>query len=67
VEQPTAQQGWSHPQARPAPPVQPKSESQARDEENKYRNWQQQARPQPQAKPQPEKQAPRTDDKKKQR
>lgn len=55
--QPSPQQGWSHPQARPAPPVQPKSESQARDEETKYRNWQ--AKPQP-AKPQPEKQAPPT-------
>ncbi|MBZ5663904.1 MAG: hypothetical protein LAO30_04815 [Acidobacteriia bacterium] len=71
LEQPSPQQGWSHPQARPAPPVQPKSESQARDEENKYRNWQQQARPQaarPEpARPQPDKQAPKTDDKKKQR
>lgn len=56
------QQTWSHPQARPAPPVQPKSESQARDEETKYQNWQ--AKPQP-AKPQPAKPAPPKDDKKK--
>jgi hypothetical protein len=46
---------WSHPQARPAPPVQPKSETQARDEETKHRNWE--AKPQPE-KPQPEKAAP---------
>ena len=50
--QPSSQPGWSHPQARPAPTVQPKSETQARDEETKYRNWQ--AKPQP-AKDQPEK------------
>ncbi len=52
---PTPNQGWSHPQAKPAPPVQPKSENQARDEENKYRNWQQQAKPAqaPPAKPAP--------------
>jgi hypothetical protein len=53
-------QGWSHPQAKPAPPVQPKSENQARDEENKYRNWQQQGRPAqpPAAKPAQEKPVP---------
>jgi hypothetical protein len=51
--QPQPEQGWSHPQAKPAPPVQPKSENQARDEENKYRNWQQQAKPEPSARPQP--------------
>jgi hypothetical protein len=56
--QPGPQQGWSHPQVKPAPPVQPKSDSQARDEENKYRNWQ--AKPEP-AKPQPEKGAPPKD------
>ena len=39
---PERQQGWSHPQVRPAPPVQPKSEQQARDEERKYQNWQRQ-------------------------
>jgi len=60
--QASPQPGWSHPQARPAPPVQPKSESQARDEETKYKNWQ--AKPQP-AKPQPAKQAPPKDSKKK--
>ncbi len=59
--QPSPQPGWSHPQARPAPPVQPKSESQARDEETKYKNWQ--AKPQ-RAKPQPEKQAPKENKKK---
>ncbi|MGO9862008.1 MAG: DUF6600 domain-containing protein [Terriglobales bacterium] len=46
---------WSHPQARPAPPVQPKSEAQARDEETKHRNWE--AKPQP-ARAQPERAAP---------
>jgi hypothetical protein len=35
-------QGWSHPQAKPAPPVQQRNEAQARDDENKFRNWQQQ-------------------------
>ena len=35
-------QGWSHPQARPAPPVQERSPAQAREDENKFRNWQQQ-------------------------
>ena len=35
-------QGWSHPQARPAPPVQERNAAQARDDENKFRNWQQQ-------------------------
>jgi len=60
--QPSQQPEWSHPQARPAPPVQPKSESQARDEETKYRNWQ--AKPQP-PKPPQEKPAPPKDEKKK--
>jgi hypothetical protein len=54
-------QGWSHPQAKPAPPVQERTPAQARDDENKFRNWQQQrqqAAPaqnnrQPQERPQP--------------
>jgi hypothetical protein len=41
-------QGWSHPQAKPAPPVQERNPAQAREDENKFRNWQQQ-RPQPAA------------------
>ena len=41
------QQGWSHPQVRQAPPVQPKSEQQVRDEERKYQNWQRQQPPAP--------------------
>ncbi len=58
-------QGWSHPQAKPAPPVQERNAAQARDDENKFRNWQQQrqqaapaqnrapqARPQEQRQPQ---------------
>lgn len=36
------EQGWSHPLARPAPVVQPKSERQAQDEESKFHQWQQQ-------------------------
>jgi hypothetical protein len=40
-----APQGWSHPQAKPAPPVQERNAAQARDDENKFRTWQQQ-RPQ---------------------
>ncbi len=57
-------QGWSHPQAKPAPPVQPRSAAQARDDENKFRTWQQnrppaqvrvpQARPQEQRQPKPD-------------
>src|SRR6266851_3922593 len=35
-------QGWSHPQAKPVPPVQQKNAAQAREDENKFRNWQQQ-------------------------
>jgi hypothetical protein len=35
-------QGWSHPQAKPVPPVQERNPAQARDDENKFRNWQQQ-------------------------
>jgi len=35
-------QGWSHPQARPAPPVQQRNPAQAQEDENKFRNWQQQ-------------------------
>ena len=38
-------QGWSHPQAKPAPPVQQRNAAQAQEVENKFRNWQQQ-RPQ---------------------
>lgn len=59
--EPSAQEGWSHPQAKPAPPVQPKSDTQSRDEETKYRNWQQQAKPQAPAaaRPQAEKPAPK--------
>lgn len=45
----SASQGWSHPQARPAPPVQQRSPAQAQEDENKFRSWQQQR---PQAPPQ---------------
>ena len=36
------QETWSHPLAKPAPPVQEKSPAQMREEENKSRNWQEQ-------------------------
>jgi hypothetical protein len=39
---PRPPQAWSHPQAKPAPPVQERNPAQARDDENKFRNWQQQ-------------------------
>lgn len=54
-EEESQQSAWSHPQARPAPAVQPKSEAQARDEETKHRNWE--AKPQPE-RAQPERAAP---------
>jgi len=51
------QQNWSHPLAKPAPPVQEKSPAQARDEQSKFNGWQQQherSAPPPQAnRPQP--------------
>jgi len=49
------EQGWSHPLAKPAPAVQPKSERQAQDEEAKFHQWQQQrekAAPPPRPAPQ---------------
>ena len=54
-------QGWSHPQAKPAPPVQERNPAQARDDENKFRNWQQQrqqAAPAQNRAPQEQHQAP---------
>jgi hypothetical protein len=42
IENARPTQGWSHPQARPAPPVQQRNEAQSREDENKFRNWQQQ-------------------------
>jgi len=45
-------QGWSHPQARPAPTVQPKSEQQVQQDETKYRNWQQKQEQKPAPPPQ---------------
>jgi hypothetical protein len=56
------QQGWSHPLARPAPPVQPKSAQQAQQDEAKYRNWQQRQEQKPA--PRPENQKPDKKDKK---
>jgi FecR protein len=55
-------QDWSHPQARPVPPVQQRNPAQAQEDENKFRNWQQQRQqappaqnraPQPEQRPQP--------------
>jgi hypothetical protein len=52
-EQPPQQPpGWSHPLARPVPPVREKTPQQAQQEENKQRRWEQ--RPQPERKGQPE-------------
>lgn len=39
---PRPQETWSHPLAKPAPPVQEKSPAQTREEENKFNGWQQQ-------------------------
>ncbi len=47
IENRGSSQGWSHPQARPAPPVQQRNEAQSREDENKFRNWQQQRSKQP--------------------
>ncbi len=52
-------QTWSHPQARPAPPVQEKTQQQAQQDEAKYKNWQQKQEQKPA--PQP----PKPEDKKK--
>jgi hypothetical protein len=55
-------QGWSHPQAKPTPPVQERTPAQARDDENKFRNWQQQrqqAAPAQNRAPQEQRQPPR--------
>ncbi len=59
---PRPPQGWSHPQAKPAPPVQERNPAQARDDENKFRNWQQQrqqAAPAQSRPPQPKHEQPR--------
>jgi hypothetical protein len=37
-----ASQAWSHPQVKSAPPVQERNAAQAREDESKFRNWQQQ-------------------------
>jgi hypothetical protein len=46
-------QGWSHPLARPAPPVEEKSPQQQREDESKFRSWQQQRPAQPPARQSP--------------
>jgi len=60
--EPPIPQGWSHPLARPAPPVQEKSPQQQREDESKFRSWQQQrpAQPPPRQSPPPkqERQSP---------
>src|ERR1700730_16727640 len=61
-QNPRPSQAWSHPQARPAPPVQERSAAQAREDENKFRNWQQQrqqAAPAQNRAPQEQRQQPR--------
>lgn len=56
---PQQPQTWSHPQARPAPPVQEKTQQQAQQDEAKFKNWQQKQEQKPA--PQP----PKAEDKKK--
>ena len=56
---------WSHPLARPAPPVEQKSPAQMREEENKFNGWQQQhQRGQPA--PEPRREEPRREERKNQ-
>ncbi|HEX6505301.1 MAG TPA: DUF6600 domain-containing protein [Terriglobales bacterium] len=56
---------WSHPLARPAPPVEEKSPAQMREEENKFNGWQQQhQRGQPA--PEPRREEPRREERKNQ-
>jgi len=47
------QQGWSHPLARPAPPVQQKTPQQAQQDEAKQHNWEQKQQQKPASHPQP--------------
>ncbi|MBZ5657050.1 MAG: hypothetical protein LAO56_17425 [Acidobacteriia bacterium] len=50
--EPRPEQGWSHPQAKPAPPVHEKTPQQAQQEERKYQRWEQQSKPEQRPKPQ---------------
>ena len=50
--EPRSQPEWSHPQAKPAPPVREKTPQQAQQEENKYQRWEQQSKPEQRPKPQ---------------
>jgi len=54
------QQQWSHPLAKPAPPVKEQSPQHAQQEEQKFHNWQQQQKPAP---PPQQKAAARPEDK----
>jgi hypothetical protein len=49
----TAQQNWSHPLARPAPPVQQKTPQQAQQDEAKQHNWEQKQQQKTASHPQP--------------
>jgi hypothetical protein len=62
TQQPRPQPEWSHPLAKPAPPVHEKTPQQAQQEENKYQRWEQRAKPAEQ-KAQPEKTRPPDHDK----
>jgi len=55
AQQQQQQQGWSHPLARPTPPVQQKTPQQAQQDETKYHNWEQKQ----QQKPAPHPEAPK--------
>jgi hypothetical protein len=56
-QQQQQQQGWSHPLARPAPPVQQKTPQQAQQDEAKYHNWEQKQQQKPA--PAPKAEAPK--------
>jgi hypothetical protein len=59
---------WTHPLAKPAPPERPKTEPQMRDEESKFKRWEQQqkpdSRPPAQRSEKPPKPEPKKDEKK---
>ena len=54
IEDQSRQQTWSHPLAKPAPPVQEKTPQQSQQEERKQQRWEQKAQPQQQRGRQPE-------------
>jgi hypothetical protein len=61
-----ADQNWTHPLAKPAPPERPKTEPQMREDESKFKRWEQQQKPEsrPPAQQRSEKPEPKKDEKK---